>query len=70
MSRITTPTSPRKGHFLTLRVTEEFRDALSVVAETSLRSVSAQAMYYIQRGMEAEARLSAPNTPKEPPEAP
>jgi hypothetical protein len=59
MSRVPTTTSPRKGHFLTLRVTEEFRDALSVVAEQSLRSVSAQAMYYIQLGMHAEAREKA-----------
>ena len=59
MSRVPTTTSPRKGHFLTLRVTEEFRDALSVVAEQSLRSVSSQALYYIQRGMEADAREKA-----------
>lgn len=48
-----------KGQFLTLRVTESFRDALSVLAEQSLRSVSSQALYYMQLGMEAEARLKA-----------
>lgn len=69
MSRVSTPTttSPRKGHFLTLRVTEDFRDALSVVAAQSLRSVSSQAMYYMQLGMQYEARL---NMIEEPPEAP
>jgi len=46
-----------QGHFLTLRVTEELRDALSVVAETSMRSMSSQALYYIQRGMEADMRV-------------
>ena len=67
MSRVPTTTSPRKGHFLTLRVTEDFRDALSLVAESSMRSVSSQALYYIQRGMEADMRLQAT---KEPTEAP
>lgn len=56
MSRIPTPTSPRKDVFLTMRVTQEFRDALSLVAEESLRSVSSQAFYYIQLGMQYEAR--------------
>ena len=67
MSRIITPMSPRKDVFLTMRVTQEFRDALSVVAEESLRSVSSQAFYYIQLGMQYEARL---NMAAEPPEAP
>jgi hypothetical protein len=67
MSRIPTITSPRKDVFLTMRVTQEFRDALSVVAEQSLRSVSSQAFYYIQLGMQYEARL---NLAAEPPEAP
>ena len=67
MSRIITPMSPRKDVFLTMRVTQEFRDALSVVAEQSLRSVSSQAFYYIQLGMQYEARL---NMAAEPPEAP
>lgn len=66
MSRIPTPTSPRKDHFLTLRVTEELRDALSLVAEASMRSMSSQALYYIQRGMEADMRA---NTTKEPSES-
>ena len=72
MSRVSTPTptsSPRKGHFLTLRVTEEFRDALSVVAEQSLRSVSSQAMYYIQLGMHVEAREKALQELQDPTEA-
>lgn len=67
MSRVPTTTSPRKGHFLTLRVTQEFRDALSVVAEQSLRSVSSQAMYYIQLGMEADIRLQATKEPNTAP---
>jgi hypothetical protein len=50
-----------------MRVTQEFRDALSLVAEQSLRSVSSQAFYYIQLGMQYEARL---NLSSEPPEAP
>ena len=66
MSRVPTPTSPRKDTFLTLRVSQELRDALSLVAETSMRSMSSQALYYIQRGMEADMRL---NTTKEPPES-
>ena len=67
MSRIPTPTSPRKDVFLTLRVTQAFRDDLAVLAEESLRSVSSQAFYYIQLGMQYEARL---NIASEPPEAP
>jgi len=70
MSRIITPMSPRKDVFLTLRVTQEFRDALSVVAEESLRSVSSQAFYYIQLGMQAEAREARLYLSSEPPEAP
>jgi hypothetical protein len=67
MSRIPTPISPRKDVFLTLRVTQAFRDDLAVLAEESLRSVSSQAFYYIQLGMQCEARL---NMAAEPPEAP
>ena len=67
MSRIPTPTSPRKDTFLTLRVTETFREDLAMLAEQSLRSVSSQAFYYIQLGMQYEARL---NMAAEPPEAP
>lgn len=82
MSRVPTTTSPRKGHFLTLRVTEDFRDALVLSAEQSLRSVSSQAMYYMKLGMSWEARDRAlqglhettqelcPDAPLEPPEAP
>jgi hypothetical protein len=51
-----TPGAPRKDTFLTLRVTEAFRDALAANAEQALRSVSSQAFYYIQLGMHAEAR--------------
>jgi hypothetical protein len=54
-----TPGAHRKDTFLTMRVTQDFRDALSVVAEQSLRSVSSQAFYYIQLGMYAEAREKA-----------
>jgi hypothetical protein len=67
MSRIPTPTSPRKDTFLTLRVTQDFREDLAMLAEQSLRSVSSQAFYYIQLGMHTEARL---NMAAEPPEAP
>lgn len=67
MSRVPTLTAPRKDNFLTLRVTQELRDALSVVAEGSMRSMSSQALYYIQRGLEADIRS---NVAKEPPEAP
>ena len=49
-----------KEQFLTLRVTPDFRDALAVVAEQALRSVSSQALYYMRLGMEAEERLKAP----------
>lgn len=75
-------TAIRKDNFLTLRMTEEFRDALSLVAEQSLRSVSAQAMYYMKLGMSWEARDRAlqglhettqefcPDAPLEPPTAP
>lgn len=66
MSRVPTLAAPRKDNFLTLRVTQELRDALSVVAEGSMRSMSSQALYYIQRGMEADLRA---NTTKEPPES-
>ena len=52
---------------MTLRVTQAFRDDLAVLAEESLRSVSSQAFYYIQLGMQYEARL---NMAAEPPEAP
>jgi len=62
-----TPGHPRKDVFLTLRVTQEFRDALASNAAQSLRSVSSQAFYYIQLGMHTEARL---NMASEPPEAP
>ena len=54
-----TPGYPRKDTFLTLRVTEAFRDDLAVLAAQSLRSVSSQAFYYIQLGMQAEARERA-----------
>ena len=67
MSRVPTTTAPKKGQFLTLRVSQELRDALSLVAEGSMRSMSSQALYYIQRGMEADMRLQAT---KEPTEAP
>jgi hypothetical protein len=57
MSRVLTVTAPRKDQFLTLRISQELRDALSVVAETSMRSMSSQALYYIRRGMEADMRV-------------
>lgn len=63
MSRVPTPTSPRKGHFLTLRVTEDFRDALVLSAEQSFRSVSSQALYYMQLGMQYEARATLSDAP-------
>ena len=52
-----------KDQFLTLRVTQEFRDALSLLSEQALRSVSSQAMYYMRLGMEEEARAQAAKEP-------
>ena len=54
MSRVSTP-SPVKDHFMTLRVTEDFRDELAQRAEESCRSMSAQALYYMRMGMAWEA---------------
>jgi hypothetical protein len=67
MSRIITSTSPRKDTFLTLRVTEDFRDALAARAANELRSVSSQAFYYLQLGMQYEARLNLSSVPPEAP---
>ena len=42
----------RKDAFLTLRVTPEFRDSLSLIADAESRSMSAQALHLIKLGMQ------------------
>lgn len=41
-----------KAAFLTLRVTPEFRDSLSLIADAESRSMSAQALHLIKLGMQ------------------
>jgi hypothetical protein len=57
MSKISTPApaSALKAHFMTLRVTEDFREELALRADESCRSMSSQALYYMRMGMAWEA---------------
>lgn len=55
MSRVITSLSPRKDQFMTVRVTQEFRDKIGEAAAEAMRSASAQALYYMQIGMSWEA---------------
>jgi hypothetical protein len=57
----------RKDAFLTLRVTPEFRDSLSLIADAESRSMSAQALHLIKSGMQMylqqKTRQSASKAP-------
>ena len=50
----------RKEAFLTLRVTPEFRDSLSLIADAESRSMSAQALHLIKLGMQVYLQQKNP----------
>jgi len=58
VTRVSKLDRDNRDNFLSLRVTDTFRALLQARATESMRSMSAQALYLIQFGMEADTRRS------------